>query len=220
MASAVNPGHTSSEAYDEIEESESDVWTFDMHFTDRPEANLGPCSDDDNREYWAYPEMFKFDVQIGDNESADELYLSDPDPNSGESNSNTDEDDKILDILSDSYGNIYTDLGVAVGDYIISNDNVIADQHENGGRYTIEVDTHGDYGDLPREENDEARAAQVSLRVNNDYPVGTNHTVKFLPEYTFTYAKLDPITCDCMAWFYTDKTTVPIDPGYAVFESI
>lgn len=219
-ASAVCAFDTASENYDQIDSNGSNVWRFDVHFPERPKALLGPCSANDNSANWAYPVNFRFDIEIGDNESKYELYLTDPAPEDGENDSENDEKGLALNIIG-GYGNVYTSLGAAIGDYIIdSSSGTYVDQISNGEGMLFDIDVSGDYYDLPREEDSEAKAAQVSVRVNNEYPPGDNHEIIYVPEYTFSYAYLDETTCSCSDFYRTQKTTTPFSTGYGVFESV
>lgn len=214
---AASAHDTPSEDYDEIDENGSNVWRFDIHFQDRPKHLLGPCNGDKPNN-WAWPVSFQFEISIADSEDPNELYFDKPQPE--DDTSSTDEIGTTLDII-DSFGSVYTSLGTAVGDYILSNVNTPDVTYEkNGSKYIFDIPVDGNYYDLPREESDEAKAAQVSLRVQNEYPPGDWHAIKYLPEYTFSYKEVDPWDCDCSKTPRTLKTTVPDYKGWCYFESV
>jgi len=220
MVAAASADATQSEDYDEIEKNGSNVWRFDAHFSNTPKHLLDGCDYSDNAEYWAFPDNFRYNINNG-SEDTGEVYLTDPAPQDGDEDSSNEELEFALDIIAGA--GTYAAIGAAVGKYIISSDgsdSCDVKQENNGAKYIFDITLDGNYDDIPREKDDEAKATQVSLRVNNELEEGDYGTLEFLPEYTFGYYEKATDYCDCnniRTWY---KTTVSDSTAFPTYKSI
>jgi hypothetical protein len=219
MVAAASADATQSEGYDEIDENGSNIWRFDAHFSDRPKHMLDGCNYSDDSNYWAFADNFRYNINNGD-EDKGEVYLTDPAPQDGDEDSSNEEMEFVLDIIAGT--GTYAAIGAAVGKYLISggSDSCDVKQKNNGAKYIFDIDLDGDYDDLPREEDEEAKATQVSLRVNNELNEGDYGTLEFLPEYTFGYRIKDTEFCSCNEFDIKYKTIVSDDTAFPTYESV
>ncbi|MFC5368402.1 hypothetical protein [Salinirubrum litoreum] len=217
-AYGVNASGSTSEEWNQIDQNGSNIWRFFFHFRERPEnLVIDVCQENDT--YQPEPHNFRFVVELADAEDDSQIYLKFPEPQDGEDDSENTELGLAMDILS-NVGGLYTDIGFAVGDYLISGDgsNTYVNQENNASKLTWDVDVTGEYDDLPLE-TDEARGAQVSCAVKNEYADGT-HSIKYQPEYTFLYRETGQTYCSCSINYERYKTVAPGVIGFASYEAI
>lgn len=220
-ATAITANGSSSEDWNQIAEGETNIWKFWIHFRERPE-NLyhDGCTyyDDD---FKPYPHNFNFHVYTHYDEDPSELWFPSWEPdNHDDDGSDNDELDLVLDIIN-GVGGPYTTIGTAVVDYMISGDDSIdVDESDLSTDLTFDCPADGGYDALPRENSDEARSAQVSVRIQNEYADGY-HSIYGIPKYTFGYKITDPNQCtDCYAYYTEYKTVTPETKPWGTFEAV
>lgn len=177
------------------------------------------CFYDDD--FKSYPHNFNFHVYTASDEDPSELWFSGWEPDSNDDDgSNNDEIDLILDILGGTTGP-YTSVGTAVVDYMIDGDNSITvNEEDSNTNLTFDCPVTGGYNDLPYEQSDETRSAEVSVRIFNEYADGY-HSVYGIPKYTFGTKYSDPNQCtDYYAYVTRYKTITPERKTWGMFEAI
>lgn len=211
---------SSSEDWNQIAEGETNIWKFWIYFRERPEDLYNDwCTYDSD--WKPLPHNFNFHVYTHHDEDPSELWFPAWEPdNHDDDGSNNDEISLVLDIL-DGIGGPLTSIGTAVVDYIIDGDNSITvDETDYSTDLTFDCPVKGGYADLPREKSDETAAAEVSVRVQNEYADGY-HSVYGIPKYTFRYTYSDPNQCsDCYAYTNRYKTITPETKPWGTFEAI
>lgn len=221
-AAAITANGNSNEDWNQIAYNGSNIWKFAFHFRERPE-NLyqDGCTQDTDTYMKPHPDNFNFSVYTDSDEDASSLWFDSWEPdNHDDDGSNNDELGLVLDILG-GVGGPYTSIGAAVVDYIVSGDNSITVSEQNNNTdLTFDVPTGGDYPDLPRENSSEARSAEVSVRLQNEYQTGY-HDVWFMPKYTFSYKYSDENTCyDCYTYDTRYKTVAPTYKLLGTYEAV
>jgi len=212
----VNASDTRSECYDEIQESESNKWRFNLHFSDPPGNMVDGCDYEDPA-YDAWPENFRYRVERGENESS-ELWFNKPEPDNHDGQDSNDEIDLLLDIVG-SVGT-YASIGAAVGKYLLKSQDG-TDVQKDEGKFVWDVALDGDNGEVPREEDGKAKTTQAKIRVQNEYSDGKYGNVEFFPEYTFGYVKKDGNNaCRCNGYGGYYKTTVADETAFAAYRSV
>jgi hypothetical protein len=217
MASSTHAEGTDSSEWNEIAYNGSNIWRFQMYFPNRPESIFDPDCRDSGVDYRPWPVNFQYDVSIGSDEDASDLYFTHNEPQDGDGDSGNDELDLALDILGGVSG-FYTSVGAAVIKFLIGGSGTSFESSNLGGSYSWDVPLEGNYDDLPHE-SDKARSAEVRLRVNNEYTSGT-HYLDVSQSYTFGYyTDEDGSYCRCSSpiseWKKTATTKIH-SPSYDV----
>jgi len=212
----VNASDTRSECYDEIQTGEANRWRFNLHFSDPPGNMVDGCDYEDPA-YDAWPENFRYRVERSDEDSS-ELRITEEEPDNADSQSSNEEIYLLLDIVG-SFGK-YASIGAAIGKYWIrSQDGTNVDT--DPGKIVWDVALDGDNGEVPREEDGEAKTVQTSALIENDYPPDEYGLVEFFPEYTFGYHKKDGHhSCRCNSYGGYYKTTVANETAFAGYRSV
>ncbi|WP_193790393.1 hypothetical protein [Natronobacterium lacisalsi] len=184
LAAGVTGRGTEEEDYYQIEDGNSAIWEFHMHFTQRPDGHLiaDNCSADPEPPY-GKPKTYQFHIEIGDNEVRDNLYFEDPVPNDNDGESGNDLLGLGFEFTDAVYGNIYTSLGSALYD-LNQSGGADVDKRNQGEEMYFDIPLDQDPDNLPTGDTDE-EVASVQLRVNNEYDSGT-HSVVVHPSFGFT----------------------------------
>lgn len=214
MEGGVSAKGTTSEDWNQIQESESNIWRFFTHFSNRPE-NRTDCG-------WSgpWPDQFEMIVQIGDDEDNAELYFDAWEPKDGEGDSDNQLTETLLDIVG-GFGGTYTGIGAAIAKFLIQDGSSTTVTAENvNSKLTFTVPLEGGYDDLPHE-TDKAEVAEVRIRVNSDYASGT-HNLKYMPKYTFGYMEDTYFECTCHSdYTYANyKTSAPANPLKPEYDAV
>jgi len=208
---------TDSGEWGEIAYNGSNIWRFAMYFPDRPESTFEHDCRSTGVDYRPWPENFQFTVEIGWNEDSSDLYFTHNEPKDGDGDDDNKELDLILDVLGGA-GGYYTGVGTAAIKYLIDGNGVDFESKNLGGHYSWDVPLEGDYDDIPHE-NDDARSAEVRLRVNNEYTSG-DHNLSVTQSYTFGYYTDEgSSTCYCdypISEYKKTSTTKGLYPEYEV----
>ena len=219
-AAAITANGSSNEDWNQIAYNGTNVWKFAFHFRERPE-NLyqDGCTQDSETYMKPHPHNFKFSIYTASDEETSNLYFDNWDPQSGDSDGSSDnETNLLLDILG-GVGGPYTAIGAAVAEYLVADNRTLSVNKANSNtNLTFDVPVKGDYSDLPQE-GSKAKAAEVSVRVKSEYDSG-NHSIKFMPKYTFSYKYSDENQCyDCYTYDTRYKTVIPESDLTGTFEA-
>lgn len=219
MAAAITANGTSSEEWDQIDENGTNIWKFSAHFTDRPVDDLSDSCDIHPGD--AKPYSFEYRVEIGGEEDPAEVFFQSWEPQDGDGDSTNDELGLALNILGSATGTAgpYVSIGSALIQYSMDGSGTTVSSENLDSKLNFDVPVTGDHDDLPHETSDEIKAAEVSVRVKNEYSSGS-HTINFRPSYTFGYRTAAGEECYCHSdYVYTHyKTTAPDYDLYGFYE--
>lgn len=220
-AAAITANGSTTEDWNQIAYNGTNDWKFNFHFRERPE-NLyhDGCPNDGETWLKPRPHNFNFSVYTPSYEDTSNLYFDSWDPTDSDGGGSGDNEmDLVLDIVG-GVGGPYTAVAVAVIDYLVSDDRTTTVDATNlNTDLTFDVPLKGDYTDLPRETSNEAKSAEVAVRVRNEYESG-QHSVYFMPKYTFSYKYSDENQCyDCSTYTTYYKTVAPDYPLVGTYEA-
>lgn len=219
MAAAITANGTSSEDWDQIDENGTNIWKFSSHFMDRAGDDLsdscGVYPSDG-----AIPYGFEYRIEIGSDEDPGELFFQSWEPEDGDGDSTNDELGLTLDILGTAAGTVagpYASIGKALIQYSMDGSGTTVTSENLDSKLNFDVPVTGDHEDLPHESSGEIKAAEVSVRVKNEYSSGS-HMIKFRPSYTFGYRTAANCVCHSDYVYTRYKTTAPDTDLYGFYD--